>query len=101
MPFVVLADGPGLVFVVFESAASSAADLPSAAFVAFRLAATPICRRPGCASSQTAGPRPDAFDRADGASFLGARVQSPLTAVYPTGLRLHARAAWIMRPASV
>jgi hypothetical protein len=26
------------------------------------------------------GFRPDAFDRADGASFLGARVQSPLTA---------------------
>ena len=47
------------------------------------------------------GFRPDAFDRADGASFLGARVQSPLTAVYPTGFRLHARAAWIMRPASV
>lgn len=73
----------------------------AAAFVAFRLAATPICRLARMRVEPDGGFRPDAFDRADGASFLGARVQSPWTAVYPTGFRLHARAAWIMRPASV
>lgn len=48
----------------------------AAAFVAFRLAATPICRRPGCASSQTAGPGPTRLTVPTGRRSSG-RASSP------------------------
>lgn len=80
MPFVVLADGPGLVFVVFESAALSAADLPCGRVRGLPVGGDADMPPARMRVGPDGGFRPDAFDRADGASFLGACVQSPLTA---------------------
>lgn len=74
MPFTVLADGPGLVFVVFESAALSAVDLPCG-----RVRGLPVG---GDADM------PPARMRVEPAAGSG-----PLRLTVPTGLRSSGRAS--------
>ena len=68
MPFVVLVDGPGLVFVVFESAALSAADLPCGRVRGLPVGGDADMPPARMRVEPDGGFRPDAFDRADGAA---------------------------------